>query len=326
MASKSPTFVEAFTIESISPTTSVTIHPPGQMGNAVAIAYGGSTLGVAVKAAALSVPPNYRLYSLVGQYLGPAFIDRVLKTTIREVRQTRTFATRLVEVSQKTDSGEDRACVIALADFQVPEPASLLEYHMKPTRQYSHYSQLEDGQTQRQRLVEEGKMSQALKDGFDVGFGLMQRFFETRPCPEGIFAQNLNGVLKSSPTTQDHLTVPEKGSADWIKTHEILPSHADNMAALTFLMDGATGFVGLGHSGMFLDDANAASSLDFALRVYDNEVDLSKWHIKEITTSVAAVGRTFAENTLWDEEGKCVANMSQQTILRPKKGERKGKL
>jgi acyl-CoA thioesterase II len=324
MASKPVTFLETFEMKTTSPTTSVTIHPPENMGNAAAIAYGGHTLAVAVKAAANSVPANYRLYSLVGQYLGPALTDRVLKTTIREIRQTRTFATRLVEVSQKTDLREERACVIALVDFQVPEVASLLEYHVKPMRLYTHHSKLEDGPTQRQRQVDEGKVPQALKDAFEIAFGLMQRFFETKPCPEGVFAQNMNGILKKESTTQDGLSTPEKSTADWVKTHETLSDHAGNMAALAFLLDGAVGFVGLGFNNMFFDDAGAASSLDFAMRVFDNEIDMGKWHLKELITPVAAEGRTFAEARLWREDGACVAHMTQQTILRPMK--ERGKL
>lgn len=318
-------FLETFTMESTSATTSRTLHPPEQMGNSAAIAYGGCTLGVAAKAAANSVPSNYRLYSIVGQYLGPALIDRVLKASIRTIRQTRTFATRLVEVSQTTDGGEDRACLIALADFQVPEEASLLEYSVTPTRSYSHHSVLEEGEKQRQKAVDAGMIPQELKDGFEIGFGLMARFFETRPCPEGVFAQNFNGLMKNAPTTQDGLPVAEKGTADWIRSLEKLPDHAENMAALAFLMDGATGFVALGFSNMFLDDSGAASSLDFALRVFDNEVDISKWHLKEVVTHVGAEGRTYAEVRLWGEDGKCVASMTQQTILRPKK-DKKGKL
>ena len=323
MASKPVTFLETFEMKATSPTTSVTIHPPENMGNAAAIAFGGHTLAVAVKAAANSVPANYRLYSLVGQYLGPALTDRVLKTTIREIRQTRTFATRLVEVSQKTDSGEDRACVIALADFQVPEIASLLEYHVKPMRLYTHHSKLEDGPTQRQRQVDEGKAPQALKDGFEIGFGLMQRFFETKPCPEGVFAQTMNGLMKKAPTTQDGMSTPKKSTADWVKTHETPPDHAGNMAALAFLLDGAAGFVGLGFNNMFFDDAGAASSLDFAMRVFANEIDMGRWHLKELITPVAAEGRTFVEARLWREDGACVAHMTQQTILRPMKGRAK---
>jgi len=324
MASKPITFLETFEMKVTSPTTSVTIHPPEMMGNAAAIAYGGHTLAVAVKAAANSVPTNYRLYSLVGQYLGPALTDRVLKTTIREIRQTRTFATRLVEVSQKSDSGDDRACIIALADFQVPEVASLLEYHAKPTRFYTHHSKLDDGPTQRQRQVNEGKAPQAPKDKFEIGFGLMERFFETKPCPEGVFAQNMNGLLKNASTTQDGLSTPEKSVADWVRTRETLPDHAENMAALAFVLDGVVGFVGLAFNNLSFGDARAASSLDFAVRVFDNEIDMGKWHFKEVVTPVAAEGRTFAEARMWREDGACVAHMTQQTILRPLKG--RGKL
>ena len=77
---------------------------------------------------------------------------------------------------------------------------------------------------------------------------------------------------------------------------------------------------------MYLDDSAACSSLDFALRFF-RDVDVNCWHLKEISTSAGAGGRTFSECWIWDEEGRAVASMSQQSIMRvlPEKKE-KGKL
>jgi len=38
-----------------------------------------------------------------------------------------------------------------------------------------------------------------------------------------------------------------------------------------------------------------------------------------LMTSVGDVGRTYVEAKLWDDEGKCVASLTEQSILRPKK-------
>jgi len=58
--------------------------------------------------------------------------------------------------------------------------------------------------------------------------------------------------------------------------------------------------------------------LDFALRVFSNDVDFSAWHFKEMKTSVGAEGRTYSEARMWDENGSMVASMTQQSILRPR--------
>lgn len=318
-------FTESLSLQDLGNNIFETNHAPERMGNSLNIAYGGFALAVAVKAAAATIPSHYHLYSIMGHYLGPALTDRPLRATSRTIRQTRTFATRQVEVSQRQDDGSERVCLVALADFQVAEKASLLEFSVPPSKQYSSWRELEDGPTQAQRLVEAGKVSQELVDVQNTTFGVMGRFFETRPCPEGIFAQRVGGLAKSLPTTQDHLPLVEKSTADWMRSTETFPDQMDNMAALAFYMDGALSFAPLVYSGLFLDDSAACSSLDFALRVFSNDVDMRRWHLREIQTRVGAEGRTYNEARIWDESGHCVASMTQANILRPLKKEN-GKL
>jgi len=76
----------------------------------------------------------------------------------------------------------------------------------------------------------------------------------------------------------------------------------------------------LSHNHQFLDDSGACSSLDFALRVFTNDLDMSKWHYREMNTITGGNGRTFSEARLWDNKGserRMVALMTQQAILRP---------
>jgi acyl-CoA thioesterase len=79
-------------------------------------------------------------------------------------------------------------------------------------------------------------------------------------------------------------------------------------------------FVPLVHAGMFLDDVGACSSLDFALRVMEPDVDMERWHLREIVAVQAGEERGFNEARLWNEKGDLVAVMSQQAIIRPKEG------
>lgn len=54
------------------------VHNPEKMGNMADVAYGGNTLAVALNAALQTVPSGFFLYSALGNYIGPAFIDRTL--------------------------------------------------------------------------------------------------------------------------------------------------------------------------------------------------------------------------------------------------------
>jgi acyl-CoA thioesterase II len=298
------------------------LYPPQRMGNPLNIAYGGYALATACKAAYTDVPPGYHLYSMLGHYLGPAYADRPLRAKVRTIRQTRTFATRQVEISQKRDDGQDRVCLIAIADFQVTEPATLLEFSRSPSRVYTHYKDLPPQQKAFQKLLDDGKISQELLRTHTKTFGLMQTHFDQRPCPESVFAQNLFGLAKTLPTTQDDLPVTSRTTADWFRCRETMSTPSEHVTNLTFLIDGAIAFLPLSFSHMWFDDVSACSSLEFALRFFKagDEVDLGQWHLREMRTNVASAGRAYGESWIWDENGKAVACMSQQSILRPPPG------
>jgi len=299
------------------------VHPPSRMGNSAPIAYGGCTLSIATSSAYATVKPGYHAYSLLGHFLGPALTDRVLHTTVRRIRDTRTFATRQVDVSQILDSGERRLCLTLTADFQVAEPSlASLTYSTPPSRLYSKPEEIPSLQALRRNLVDQGKIPQKLADLHANMFGLTAALFESRPAPEGIFAQNLYGMAKSLPTSQDGLPLTQRTSGDWMRARprQGLDCEATTMAALAFLMDGAISFVPLSHDHKFFDDVGACSSLDFALRFFVGgaELDLERWHLRELGTVAGAAGRTFSESRLWDEEGRLVCGMSQQCAMRVK--------
>jgi acyl-CoA thioesterase len=166
-------------------------------------------------------------------------------------------------------------------------------------------------------LLKSGKVPEKMVDVFKNVFGLMERFWEGRPVPEAIMSQNLYGLAKNLPTTQDHLLLTSKTSAEWCRSKSELVTEADQLSALAFYMDGALSFLPLSHKHMFLQDAGACSTLDFALRIFSNKVDLTDWHLKEMKTHNGAEGRTYSEAQLWDKKGNMIASMTQQCVMRP---------
>ncbi|KAJ4364801.1 hypothetical protein N0V95_000645 [Ascochyta clinopodiicola] len=200
------------------------------MGNALPIAYGGYALATACQAAHLSVPSGYNLYSFLGNYLGPASTDRPLRATVRSVRQTRSFATRHVEVSQLQDDGSERVCLFATADFHIKEPAgSLLTYHRGPRRAYSHWKDCPSKTETADALLSAGEITQETYSRFESAFRVNAGLFEARMCPEGVFAQNLSGVAKTVPHSQDHLPLVERSTADWFRCASALPSRTEQL-------------------------------------------------------------------------------------------------
>ena len=317
------TILDLIALTQLTPSTYVSLLPPEKMGNAANIAYGGCAMAVGINAACLSVGPSYRLYSALGSYLGPALTDRILHVHVRVIRDTRTFATRLVEVSQMQDSGTSRPCMTFLADFQVPERATLMTYSTPPSMTYTPRSLTHSLSETNAKLLSSGTISPALLAAHDVLFALGSRFFSFHECPESVFAQNLRGMAKHAPTTQDSLHVYNKTSAGYLRCKAPLSTHGQQMAALAFVADGALSFLPMGHANMSLGDAAACSSLEFALRVFGNEVKVGGGGeegdelFREMKTVVGGVGRTYSEARFWNSKGDMVASMTQQCILRP---------
>lgn len=289
---------------------------PSSFGNPAGLAYGGCTLGVATRAAHATAPEGYNLYSLVGQFLGPASTESRLFCSVERTRDTRTFATRRVVVRQRLPDGRARTCLEALADFHAEEPA-LLRYSARPTARYSGPGG--------SRAAEDLVGSAAAREG---GGGLLdgdpasdaRRAFdaclELRYCPEGMAAQTVVGLAPALPTDQDGRGVAERASAEWVRARgPPLASAGERAAAHAFYMDGLP-FTAVAHSKLRPSDVAASLTLDFALRVFAPEVDLTAWHLRERRTAAAGLGRAYCEGRLWDERGNLVACMTQQSILR----------
>lgn len=287
---------------------------------------GGVALAFAMNASLSTVSePAQRLHSILGHYLAAARTDRVLHATVSVVRNTKNFATRTVLVTQLLDDGTTRAVLSAQLDYQRVEPASLLTYSAHPPASVTPLSKAlgpEEGFAVIEKL--EGSSPAVLKI-FKQVFGPLFHFFDWKYDPASLGSQNMLGMLRKARTSQDSLPITEKSTFDWWRSKTPLHNLVEQTATLGFLMDAGLSFNPLTHSHMFLQDAAACSSLDFAVRIFVNDFDLNKWHLKDIRTVRGGSGRTYSVSGLFDEDGDLVAEMSQQSILRPHR-EKKAKI
>ncbi|KAH8686523.1 thioesterase-like superfamily-domain-containing protein [Ilyonectria robusta] len=313
------TLSEQVAVEQLGPGEYVSKLCPIRMGNSMPIAYGGCTAAVAVSAACSTIPENLSLYSVLGHFLGPASIDQKLYCSVTNTRDTRSFATRRVQVKQKQPDGQFRVCLELIADFHVQEPSSLT-YSAPPESTWPGPEDCPTAQAHAEVLKARGVVTESQYQDFVKSFGVSEKFFETRHCVNGVAGQTLAGASKHTITTQEARHITAKTSAEWQRARESLSSPAQNLGALSFLMDGGLSFLPLTHNHLWFEDVAACSTLDFALRVFTPEVKMDAWHLRERTTSRGGSGRTFSEGKLWDEQGNMVASMSQQSIMRMKKG------
>ncbi|RDW64382.1 acyl-CoA thioesterase [Aspergillus mulundensis] len=315
------TLAEHISVQPIAPDAFQTRFNPERQGNTASYAYGGCSLGAGVQAACQTVPEGYILYTVTGSFLAPVLTTSKPTCSVRRLRDTRTFATRQVEISQ-VQNGTSRLCVIMLADFHKKETGSVLEYSAPPDHVYAppESGKCLTPQEIGAKMVQDGIISNMDLKLYNTLFGLMARFFETRQAPEGVSAHNLHGMAKeqSQPPHQSTLPLTQKTSADWFRSRTPLSTRSDHYAGLAWILDAYLTFMPLTHSGMFLDDVAACATLDFAIRIFSDEFDLTEWMLRELKTVAGGCGRTYTESRVWNREGRLVANMSQQSILRPK--------
>ena len=322
----------------------VSNHPPPHLGNTSPIAFGGGILAVAINSVCHTVDTEHlRLYSATGNFLGGAKTDRPLYCAVRVVRSTRTFETRQVWVTQCIDQSkvgegkwppveEMRSVLIMLADFMSPEQGqSLLTFSAKPTGTWEGVEEALTTDQMYQGLVKKGRVSETEVKIHRKLFALPLQMFDFRYCRESVFSQNLFGVAKHLETTQDHLSLPDKSTMYWIRSMHPVTTYAENLISVFFNIDEATSFIPLTHSHMFLQDAGACSSLDFALRIFAGgagtspaddksqdavHLNFDEFHLKEIKCITGGQGKTYTEARLWDQHGRLVVSMTSQNILR----------
>ena len=294
----------------------VSNYTPQRLGNSASIAYGGYAIALAIHSAYQAAPDEFHLYSVCGHYLRATNTHENLICKVIRLRETMSFATYRVIVRQKQANDEMRTCVEVSADFHKEEP-SLLVYSTRPSREYSHWKDCDSWQNIEQCWAEAGRLSEARWAAFQELFGLSRTLYEGRPCFEGIVSQNLLGFSKDSKTTQDHLPMPRKSSAEWFRAKHALQTEGEQMAGLAFILDGMLSFLPLAHAHLFLDDVAACASLDFAFRIFSPAININKWHLRELISHHGGNGRTYSETRVWDEAGNMVASMTQQCILRP---------
>lgn len=77
--------------------------------------------------------------------------------------------------------------------------------------------------------------------------------------PEGIFAQNLAGVAKNTPTSHDLLPLGGCTPAYWTRNGHKLDTWTGQVCSLGFLMDGSLSFSPPIHNSLFVGDVGACS-------------------------------------------------------------------
>ncbi|ODM19406.1 hypothetical protein SI65_04390 [Aspergillus cristatus] len=274
------------------------------MGVLASTVFGGNCLAVAVNAAYQTTSPSHHLYSICGHFVRAATTDRKLICEVETVRNTRTFETRLIRVTQeKADDGSTRLCLVASADFHIEEPRSMVTY----TSAAQAISPL---------MTSNSSSSTAPRITLADAYGLykyIEHFTDIRSI-------SVDTRENKEAATEGVRPVPSKVSAERFRARGPLDSEAEQISALAFYINRGLAYIPANHSGYELLEASACATLDFALRIFTHAVNLQNWHVTEQKALVAENARAFSEGRVWDESGRLIVSMTQQTILRPRTG------
>lgn len=305
------------------------------------LAFGGCAIALSLAAAYSSLPAStsttpFAIYSVLGNFLGPTEAAKPVRLFVRSLRDTRSFATRLVLVAQQQPNGEWRPSFSALCDFVAAQdresPSTLMSFSAKPQRKYEDPDKLPTREAWLQEVRKKGTFSDAELAIFSSVFGTMPRYVDLRAPPDGMAAQKLWGIDTKAKTTQDHLEFTERYNSDYFRSiidlqqaaqqkhdGENLSLAALNACLAAFYTDGMIAFLPLTLSrnpSLWFADTAACSSLEFALRFHTDQLDLSQWHLREMQTASGGHARTYSESRVFDKSGRLVVTMSQQAVLR----------
>lgn len=333
------------------------VSRPLGMGNVRPIAYGGFAIATAIIAAGATLPqgPHLVPYSLLGHFLGPASLKMPFVCEVIKIRDTRNFSTRFVLVKQRAKDGQLRNVLSLTLDMiasphSTPENlhkykqsnadpasmASVVRYQTRTPWKIDTPDKLLHMEQHLARRVDAGELDESMVVAQRALIGLWLELFEVRVVDSSMMNQNMMGLL-DVPTSQDSLPFQDRRSFDWMHIREPLPPidgsrgpavcealhmlpispAVAHLATLAFAMDGAIAFAPLSFVKQSLFDAEAASTLEFALRFHTDILDVNQWLLREIIPVHGGWQRHYGESRVYDTEGNHLATCTQQCVMRP---------
>ncbi|PLB52238.1 hypothetical protein P170DRAFT_444272 [Aspergillus steynii IBT 23096] len=305
--SEAITLSQQIAVHSLSPGCFASVCHPARLGSLTSTAFGGSSLAIAISAAFQQSRRDFHLYSIAGYFIRPANTDRKLFCQIENVRKSKSFETREIRLTQEDEHGIRKICLIALADFHIVEPRSMVSFATAPEL-------ITLPETTSEQPLK--GPSQASCSGIDL-YQDIEKFIEMKPLSPG------HGLFHSPIHKQGMLTsnlpppFPWPIHAERFRARSPLFGEAEQISALAFYMDKGLAYIPALHHGYHPSEADACASLDFSLRFFEHGLNLEEWHYTEQKGFVANHARVYSEGRVWDSKGRLLASMTQQTILRP---------
>ncbi len=255
--------------------------------------FGGQVAGQALMAAELTTTGERPVHSLHSYFLRPGDPSEEIRYVVERIRDGRSFSTRRVLAHQRR-RGEDVAIFALTADFHRPEPPAVTHSQPMPDVPPPDAIPTALDYARRHDMDE------------DEHLLLLGQAVEQRPLDDP-FERN----PKSPPDTRSHA---------WFRVAGRLPDDPTiHAAALTFVTDLTLLSAGLARVGGWGDRYEGAS-LDHAVW-FHAPVRADEWFLYETDSPAAAGSRALCFGQIWSADGRHVASVAQEGLIRGSGGD-----
>lgn len=251
-------------------------------------AFGGQIVAQSLLAAGETVNDDRQCHSLHGYFLRPGNTDREMTFTVESVRDGRSFSMRNVKVEQNGNH-----IFSLMASFHVPEDGAHHTEVMPAVKDPIDLPSFDEQFAGREHVDDMGKWFDRVSS-FDI------RYAGSSPFDAGYDSGERHRsriwIRFKEPAPRDQLM------------HRAIVSYVSDLAILDPIL--------LAHERRWTDGAIIGASLDHSIW-FHRDIDASHWLLFDQTSSVAAHNRGLARAHVWTEDGKLVATVAQEALLRP---------
>jgi acyl-CoA thioesterase-2 len=253
--------------------------------------FGGQVLGQSLSAAAQTIQGK-SAHSMHGYFLRPGVHTDPIEYEVQIVRDGRSFSTRRVIARQY-----DREIFTMMASFQSEEEG------------YSHQFDMPKS-VDPETLVSELAMRRQFKDL------IPERIRDQFTCDQPIEIRPVNPINYTKPDIRS----PQK--QNWFRAISTLP---DNPFIHQCILAYASDFGLLGtslnpHGVTFMQKDMQVASLDHALW-FHRDFRVDDWLLYDMDSPSASHGRGYNRGNIFNREGKLVASVCQEALIRYRKEE-----
>lgn len=253
--------------------------------------FGGQVLAQALHAAMRTVPPERILHSIHGYFILPGDLEIPIIFQVENVRDGGSFSTRRVKAIQR-----GQAIFFMAASFQLKQEG--YDHHIN----MPNVSSPENLVSWEQIVAQYGDM---LPENIKKFLNL-DRPIEFRPV------ELVNPTLPGKSQPYRHVWMRAKGNMpDDLSAHQSVLAYSSDYNLLTTAL--------LPHGNETSFGNIQLASLDHAMW-FHREFRMDEWLLYAIDSPSASHARGFTRGNIFTSDGKLVASVVQEGLMRPKKG------